>query len=412
MSKPFVAVLLSVAVWTLGAVTSSARGRGLVVRVRPEPPPKPPPKRTPIPGAVVYRSAFEKGETDGWSSDKALTVAKATGRLGPLHNQTVRLALPKLRPHRFLHLRVDLHLADTWDGSAGDADSPDTITVKLAGGRTLMHASFAASSGSLQTYPDSGSWARHPARTGAVAHTPGGQAGTSTYWLALTFPHTDGQATVELIGRLAESQAKNRTAANESWSIGKVVVSTLAEAPTKLDEKRFAELWGRLADKDPVKANQVARTLIAAGPAVLGHIEKAMDLSPNEATAKQVAELIRQLDEDDWRVRQSATDKLKALGKRAHRQLREALAGRPSPEVRSRIEDILSIADGATAGQLRLGRARWVLQAVGGRKAQRMLEALPVPKPIKPPTKVTERNRVLIFNGGEAVEAVQVEILD
>ena len=377
MSKPFVPVLLSVAVWTSGVASSSARDGGLVSRTSAEPAPKPPPKRTPIPGAVVYRSSFEMGTTDGWSSDKALMVVKEKAALGPLHNQTVRLALPKLPPHKFLHLRVDLHLADTWDGSTdvggNDADSPDTITVKLAGGRTLMHASFAVVSSCQQTYPDSGSWARHPARTGAARYVPGGQAGNSTYWLTFTFPHTERQATIELIGRLVEEQASNRTAENESWAIGNVVVSTLAEAPTKLDEKRFAELWGRLTGRDPVKANQAARALIAAGPAVLGHIEKAMDLSPNEATAKQVSELIRQLDEDDWRLRQSATDKLKALGKRAHRQLREALAGRPSPEVRSRIEDILSIADGATAGQLRLGRARGVLQAVGGQKAHRML---------------------------------------
>ena len=344
------------------------------------------PKARPIPGTVVYRSSFDKGKQDGWSSNKALPLDKAGSMLRPLHNQTVRLDLPKIPPHKFLHLRLDLYVIGTWDGHgahAGDGDAPDTITIKLAGGRTLLHASFAVVANCVQSYPDGGLWARHPARAGALKYLERGQQGQSLYRLALTFPHADRKAVLEFAASLTEEFAQNRNVGNECWGLGSVVVSALAKAPVRLDEKRFGRLWGDLAKKDPVAASKAVWTLISAGKDASGHIERELRPPVDKGLAKKVAELIPQLDDNQWRVRRKATDVLKGLGKGAYPLLRRALAGNPSPEVRSRIEEVLSAHEGSAGVQMRAGRARWVLQVIGGEKAAAMLKALPPPKDMK-----------------------------
>ncbi len=384
MTRPLAVTLRLVAL--VGAISPAGAGLGEPLpRPRPAPPPETPPRKklAPVPGTVVYRSSFDKGATDGWSSKKALPLDKGQGMFYPLHNQTVRLDLPRLPAHKFLHVRVDLHLLESWDGSGiahgGDTDSPDTITLRL-GGRTLLHASFAVVGNCVQSYPDNGLWARHPACTGAVKYVKG----SSLYCLAYTLPHVDRDAALEVTARLTEAQPENRTVKNECWGIGRVVVSALPDAPVKLDAKRFGRLWADLADTDPVKANEAAWTLISAGQDTVARIEKSLAVLDDQALAKAVAELIARLDADDWRVRQKATAELKALGKPARPLLHRALAGRPSPEVRTRIEDILSTHKDVSADERRGGRARWVLQVIGGKRAAELRKALPVPKPQPP----------------------------
>jgi len=338
-------------------------------------------------GVVVYRSALADGKTDGWSGDKPLALDKARKALGPLHNQTVRLKLPKLPKHRFLRLTLDLHVVGTWDGSVDDGDGPDTIAVALAGGRKLMHASF-ASIGSPQSYPDTGLWAGHAAGAGAAAHVATANGGTSRYRLDFTFPHADANAVVEFTGRLSESRKENRTATNESWAIGNVVVRALPAAPAKLHDKRFAELWAHLAGQDPLQAHRAAWTLVSAGEAAVPRIARAVDPSRDPAVRTRIASLIRRLDDDDWRIRQKATAELKALGAAARPALRRTLAGKPSAEVASRIEDILSAHKTPAAEIRRAGRARWVLQAIGGEKALAIRRSLPEPPPAKPTARI------------------------
>ena len=365
-------------------------------------------KARPIPGTVVYRSSFDKGKTDGWSSSKALPLDRDKGRFHRLHNQTVRLSLPKLPAHEFLHLRLDLYLVESWDGSGivtgDDVDVPDKITIKLAGGRTLLHATFAVVDNCLQSYPDNDLWAKHPARTGAAAYFKGGSYGASLYSLALSFPHSDRKAALEFTGHLVEARLKDRTAENESWGIGGVVVSALPKAPVALDGKRFGQLWADLTHKDPVKANQAVWTLISAGQAAVPHIEKALSSQDRGVPAKRIADLIRQLDDDDWRVRQKATDELKRIGSPAHRLLNKTLAGKPSPEVQSRIEDILAAGKDTSGEKLRLGRTRWVLQVIGGKRADAMLKTLPPPRPFEPvqPAQPPDRPPDLIRRRGAA----------
>lgn len=352
-----------------------------------------------VPGVVVYRSLFGKGGTDGWSSDKPLPIDKAGGTLGRLHNQTVRLTLSKIPRHTFLHLRLDLHVIESWDGTFVDTDGPDTVTIRLRDGRTLLHASFSTAGGE-QSYPDNDLWAAHPRRTGEAARFPGVDFEGSLYRLALTFPHTSSQAVLDFTAKLTERQAKDRNADNESWALGSVVVSALPKAPVTLDGKRFAELWAHLADKDPIKAQRVAWTLISAGRTVVPRIGRSLRLREDKATEKKIAELIRQLDKDDWRVRQEATRELTEIGAGAHGQIRRTLADKPSLEVKSRIEHILGSHEAQPAETRRLARTRWVLQVLGGGEARALLDALPEPKPAEPSRPDPTQRRGDLFKTG------------
>jgi len=61
-----------------------------------------------------------------------------------------------------------------------------------------------------------------------------------------------------------------------------------------------------------------------------------------KADAKLVAKLIAELDSEQFQVRDKATEELKKLGRGAEPALREVLKGKPSVEVKQRIDDLLS----------------------------------------------------------------------
>src|SRR5205823_3131596 len=85
------------------------------------------------------------------------------------------------------------------------------------------------------------------------------------------------------------------------------------------------------------------------------------------------------LDSDQFRVRQAAEQKLRALGELAESALRAALKAGPSLERRRRIEAVLTILDptGTVHGELlRELRAVQVLERIGSPEARRVLEAL------------------------------------
>jgi hypothetical protein len=58
--------------------------------------------------------------------------------------------------------------------------------------------------------------------------------------------------------------------------------------------------------------------------------------------APRIDRLIAQLDDDDFQVRQTATEELKKIGLPAEAAVRRALAGSPSAEARQRLKDILA----------------------------------------------------------------------
>ncbi len=91
------------------------------------------------------------------------------------------------------------------------------------------------------------------------------------------------------------------------------------------------------------KTNKVAVLLLAAG-LVLGLVGSGTGVEKPQADKvkdAKVERLITQLDDDDYHVREAASEALKKLGPAVETALRRVLAGSPSEELRRRITDIL-----------------------------------------------------------------------
>ncbi|HMC64722.1 MAG TPA: hypothetical protein VKI65_07270, partial [Gemmataceae bacterium] len=93
--------------------------------------------------------------------------------------------------------------------------------------------------------------------------------------------------------------------------------------------------------------------------------------------SKRIAQLLAQLDSDEFASREKATQALLALGEQAESALRIALAGETSLEVRRRVEMILEqLEPSKSAVRLREFRAVEVLEHIGTPEAKQLLQAL------------------------------------
>jgi WD40 repeat protein len=132
-------------------------------------------------------------------------------------------------------------------------------------------------------------------------------------------------------------------------------------------------LWTNLHDPDIAKAHRAMGTL-AASPEKATRLVKDRLPPVVAADPKRVAALIADLDNDALAVREKATQALEELGASAEGGLRRALAAKPSPEVTRRLKQLLDKLEGMD--QLRVQRGVEVLERIGTREAQRVLEAM------------------------------------
>jgi hypothetical protein len=140
-------------------------------------------------------------------------------------DQTVRLTLAKLAAHKTMTISFDLYVLKSWDGNNPNY-GPDRWKLGVQGGPALIDATFsnnpktAAYDLSLQNYPADDS---PPCRGAAAVNTLGYKFfGDSTYHLTFTFVHTADAVVFEFASSLFEGKG----AADESWGLDNVVVST------------------------------------------------------------------------------------------------------------------------------------------------------------------------------------------
>jgi RNA polymerase sigma factor (sigma-70 family) len=93
---------------------------------------------------------------------------------------------------------------------------------------------------------------------------------------------------------------------------------------------------------------------------------------------KRIERLIENLDDAQFRVREQASRELEALADRALPALRKALAGKPSLELRRRLDRLLDRLDGDSPSTetLRQIRAVEALESIGSTEARRLLDRL------------------------------------
>jgi hypothetical protein len=133
--------------------------------------------------------------------------------------------------------------------------------------------------------------------------------------------------------------------------------------------------WAALADPD--RAGWAAVWRLADAPDLAARLigERLKPVVADPATA----DIVRRLDAGDFRAREEADRRLRALGSRAEPTLRAALAGKPSAELKERAEKLLAALDAGgplTGDDLRAARSVQVLELVGTPAARRILTAL------------------------------------
>jgi hypothetical protein len=130
-----------------------------------------------------------------------------------------------------------------------------------------------------------------------------------------------------------------------------------------------------LSSKDPARAYQMVRGLAAYPTTLLGRLKP---IAPVDE--KHLAQLIRELDSDDFARRKNATEALKALGEGATAACRKALANKPSLELHRRLSTLVERQSQAwwedTPDRLRQVRIIEVLELAATAQTRRELEKL------------------------------------
>jgi WD40 repeat protein len=148
--------------------------------------------------------------------------------------------------------------------------------------------------------------------------------------------------------------------------------------PKKLAAKELEELWSALALDTP-RAYQAGQRLTAAPADSVPLLQKQLrPVAGKTIDPKQVEKLIAQLDDGSFAVRDRANRDLQQLGKAAQAALLRALKGNPTPEVRRRVELLLSKLEetAVPADLLRPLRALEILERIGTAEARQVLAAL------------------------------------
>ena len=133
--------------------------------------------------------------------------------------------------------------------------------------------------------------------------------------------------------------------------------------------------WRTLLGDDARAAYEAIRALASSGEGAVRLL--ARHLEPAAAIdAKRIDACLRDLDSDEFEVRKRATRDLEQLGDQVVPALERCLAGRPSLEVRKRVEQVLEKALAPNPQRLRQSRALEALERMGGDGARRLIEAL------------------------------------
>jgi WD40 repeat protein len=152
------------------------------------------------------------------------------------------------------------------------------------------------------------------------------------------------------------------------WGKGKAV--------PELTGEEFDRRWQALAGENPAAAYEALWALAQAGDkaaALLG-----ARLEPARAAGPRAKQLLADLNHKRFAVREAAFRELKKLGTLAEADLREALKGTVSAEVRARVQLLLGQcgAHPATPEERRQTRALQILERIASREARQVLARL------------------------------------
>jgi RNA polymerase sigma factor (sigma-70 family) len=270
----------------------------------------------------------------------------------------------------------------TWQARAGAgidrpmvldlAFSPDGKTLAIGAGHELHLWKTASGESSLLV--------KEEQEVNSVAYSPDGRTlaacagSTIRLWESAT--NAEWQRFVDPDGRA--SSVRFSPDSKRIATIGQEVVliwGLAGEGMGGTIPKDFQPLWTTLGDADPRKAYRVITTLVDAPEEAVLLLQKQLLPAP-VPDPEQVARLIADLDSKEFAERQKAAEELEKLGPAAESALRRSLAGKPSLEMRRRLEQLLEKVTALTTEQLRQLRAVQALEWMATPEAEQLLQTL------------------------------------
>jgi hypothetical protein len=155
------------------------------------------------------------------------------------------------------------------------------------------------------------------------------------------------------------------------WDATRFKPKPVAEVQRRPEQ--LEALWNDLGGADAVRAYRAIHKLTTAPKSSAAFLKNQLHpIAP--ADAKQVVRLLSELDSDQFDIRDNAMKELEQLGDSAAAELRKALSGKPSLEVKRRIEQRL---DKETSPEhIRAIRALETLERIGTPEARELCARL------------------------------------
>jgi len=142
-------------------------------------------------------------------------------------------------------------------------------------------------------------------------------------------------------------------------------------------KEKAEKIWGDLNSREAQRIDQATRTLRDV-PAQALHLFRKRIPAVSPAEGKRVAELIKDLDHDEFTRRDNAQKELEKVAVEFASAFRDALADRPSVEVKMHLTRMLEAVEKADLPDAVLGQQRAVdlLEEMGTDEARQILELL------------------------------------
>lgn len=183
---------------------------------------------------VVFEDNFDGAWKDVWSQSRTEVTPKTRTRfLGPFWNESIKLIVDNLPPHKTVTVKFDLYVVSSWDGD-GLGSGPDVWGLRLEDSADLINTTFSNVDGVSQKFAckagedaSSSCYSKGGgAAFGAAINTLGlaswPRIQDSLYTIKRTFPHNRSFLMLTFFGNLQEADPAQRNTGNESWGMDNV----------------------------------------------------------------------------------------------------------------------------------------------------------------------------------------------